>query len=253
MSHNGGIDIPIYDSKYNGFLFEQHGVYLTEHDAFALPPVDKADFKSDLMGGGARLYTMLKEKTIKLTLKVANDRLSPTLPDAGLYEVMQVLYQTEPKPLVVGERPDRYINCLLNGSIEVKDHPGYTELNVPLLANDPLFYSFDEFQRTFQAGIDNPLVMEGNAPHFPEIEVSGIANSPTLTVTNDLGEFTLRYSGTIGASDKWQIHTRDYRTNLNTGPSDYRCVKDHLVIAPGLNKFRLSQGTMTIKYRWSFY
>ena len=253
MSKNGGIDIPLYDSKYDGFLFEKNGIYLESHDAFQLPPLDKGDFKADLMGGGKRIYTMPKEKTIRLELKIANDRVSASRPDFGLYQVMQLFYKTEPKPLVIFERPDRYINCLLKSSIEVSDHPGFTSLTVALLANDPLFYSLDEFERTFLAGTDNYLVMEGNAPHFPEIVIKGVAVNPTLTVANDYGVFSIRYSGSLGASDKWEIHTRDYRSNYNTGPSDGRVTKDRLLIAPGTNVFHLSQGTMTMKYRWSWY
>lgn len=253
MSYNGGIDIPIYDSKYNGFLFEHNGVYLEDHDAFQLPSFDKGDYQADLGGGGQRLYTMPKEKTIRLDLKVANDRLSPSRPDAGLYEVLKVFYQKEPKPLVISERPDRFINCMVKGPVEVSDHPGYTALTVQLLAPDPFFYGVDEHTRIFAAGVDNILVMEGNAPHFPEITIGGACSNPTLTVTNDLGVFTLRYTGSLGASDKWNIHTRDYFSDFNSGPIDAAVRRDRLIIAPGLNKFRLSAGTMTIQYRWTYY
>lgn len=236
----------MYYNKYADVNLEPSGIYLTEHDAFALPKVVSGVFTKD-GGGGRRLYAKPKSKTIKLTLKIDNARLST--PDYGLYKAVELFAGTTPAPLVLEERPDRYIDCIPIGSISTSDSPGFTTLPVELLAPIPFFKSFDTFDMT-----DPPvIVMEGNAPHYPVFTITGPAENPILIIDNDWGISSKSYSGSLGVSDVLVIDTASDHVTLNGGGVDGLVSGPPIICAPGINQLELSAGTLRVTGCWWYY
>lgn len=236
----------MYYNKYAGVNLEPSGIYLTEHDAFALPKVVSGVF-TKLGGGGKRTYAKPRAKQINLTLKIDNSR-HPN-PDYALYEVIRLFSDNGLAPLVIAERPDRYIECISTGGIITSDSPGFTSMSISLIAPMPFFKSFDTFDMT-----DPPsIVMEGNAPHFPVFTISGPALDPVLTIENDWGTFSRSYEGSLGSSDEIVLNTERGKCTFNGGLIDSLVSGELLVCAPNLNKITLSSGSLRVTGCWWYY
>lgn len=232
-------------NKYNNIDLSSLGLYLIDHNAFAMPKIEKGIIDYELRGGGQRIYTQPSSKDIKLTMKL--DNLSA--PDTNIINAIKLFAQSSAKPFILEERPDRYINCLLKGSVSIVDEPEMTEISLDLVAENPFFLSLNEYE------VINPISisMGGNAPHFPKLTVTGIALNPTISIVNSWGTFTKTYTGSLGASDKIVIDTYLNHCTFNTGNVDGKMSGGPLKCAPGANTFLLSSGSLKVEYCYWYY
>lgn len=236
-----------YGNKFNNINLESRGIYITEHDAFTLPTLSKGVFNTEYLGGGKRTYAMPNEKQIALTIKVENAYLSNI--DYNLRQVFELFYTKTTAPLILEERPDRHIDCILTGAVSISDTPVYTELQLKLLALFPFFRSNDLFTIN-PSGI---LVFEGNATHYPIFTITGPAVDPVLLVSNKVESSMLKYTGSLGVEDKLVIDTLSHTVLLNTSPVTANLSGSIIACQPGANTLELSQGTLTVSTNWFYY
>lgn len=239
-----------YANKFDNINLEPLGIYLTSHDAFSLPSIDKGVVATELKGGGKRLYAMPKEKSIKITLMVDNAVL--VSPDLTIRRVLDIFYKDHLSPLVLSERPDRYIDCILEGAVSVGDEPGFTQMELSLLAPVPYFKSIDPAEIEIDGS--GLFVAEGNAPHFPRLEITGPAVNPTITVQTELGTQQLTYTGSLGASDSLVIDTLNGSALFNTNPvSELITWSLPFTLSPGTNLIQISSGHLKLTCHWFYY
>ena len=236
-----------YADKFNNVNLESRGIYLVEHDAFTLPNLNKSVFDTEYLGGGKRTYASPQEKQISLTVKVENKYLSNI--DQNLRQVFGLFYTNTPAPLVIAERPDRYIDCILSGAVSIADTPGFTAMQLHMIAPLPFFRSND----VFDSDVTDFLVLDGNAPHYPIFTIKGPATNPALTINNGLKSATIAYNGSLGTTDVLTIDSLQHLVLYNGSPVNGAVSGGIIPCRPGENHISLSSGTLHVKTPMFYY
>lgn len=135
----------VFDFAYDGTPLEQCNFFVENTDGLGLLPstedamIDEDDIEG-VIDQGAR-YTA---RELTLQGKLVCDSLEEQ--DQKLVEIASLFNTTQPKKLISGRHPNRYLLCQLNGEISSEFTPMYNELSIPLIAPDPFWYGDREEQ-----------------------------------------------------------------------------------------------------------
>jgi len=233
-------NLAYYQTSYRGQNLEELGIYVVDHDAFKVPPLNVATFDTDLGGGDEMQYAEFSPKEINLSLYVENQ----TNPDTRIRNLIE-LFMT-PGRLIFEERPDRFIDCRLDGSIEVKDTPSYTEVRLKLLAEFPFFLGLDEHD----VEVYDEIVPGGNTLHYPAFKITGPVENPYIKIITSEGVQLKTFNNiSLGASDILVLNCRTNIALFNGTPISSSASAGVLRLYPESNRIETNAPNLRIIYR----
>ncbi len=162
---------------------------------------------------------------------------------ASLVTLFNLLWPPSDGPLILEEKPDRHINCRLNGEIVVPNTPLHYELSIPLIASDPFFYSLVEHEQEGAGEYEN----KGTGPAYPLIEITGPCVDPIVTING----LELKYIGSLSSLDVLRIDTKARTARFN-GVFAKSYNKRYTIFKPGINNTEISSGNLKILWRDSW-
>lgn len=136
---------------------------------------------------------------IEIDLTVVAD--SPTGLRTAVRDIADKLDADEPKPLIILDEPDKYINAVISGDSEFDTIYRIGQGKVKFYAPDPFWYAVNDDIFTYTNQTVNQFNRKGNANSYPIIEITGTSGSGgtyTLTTENTV----MKYTGALASGEK---------------------------------------------------
>lgn len=149
---------------------------------------------------GSFYYQKVSESvTIEIELSIKAE--SPTDLRSKVRELAELIDADEPKPLIVADEPDKYINAIIADESQLETIYRVGQGVITMFAPDPYWYAVEDdiFEYT-TTGIKN-FTRKGNTISYPTIEIIGTSNaSGSFTVVTD--NASLKYTGELKQGER---------------------------------------------------
>lgn len=225
-------------TKYNGVEFDTLNLYLENDNLGLMPNSESQESNPENLDGVFDNPGFFKEREFSLECKLVCENKEDHL--IKLAQVAHLFWTYEDRPLIIAHRPDRYINCMINGKIEHSLTGLHTALSIPMVAVDPFFYSIQ--QHSSSPGV---VVNLGNFETRPIIIIHGIAVNPIININGAL----MTYEGALSNMDSLVIDTYNRTVYFNGHQASAYFNRIYVGLKPGGNTVTCSSGTCTIFWR----
>ena len=148
---------------------------------------------------GSYFYRKVSDSvTIEIDIAVVAD--SPNELRTKIRDLAEKLDAEEPKPLIIHDEPDKYINVIISDNTDLEGLYYFGKATIKFFAPDPFWYAVDDdiFEFT-TTGVKN-FTRKGNADSYPRIEIKGTSNGGSFTVITD--NTTMTFTGTLLQGEK---------------------------------------------------
>ncbi len=148
---------------------------------------------------GSYFYRKVSDSvTIEIDIAVVAN--SPTELRKKIRDLAEKLDAEEPKPLIIHDEPDKYINVIISDNTDLEGLYYFGKTTVKFFAPDPFWYAvYDDIFEFTTTGVKN-FTRKGNADSYPRIEIKGTSNGGSFTVITD--NTTMTFTGTLLQGEK---------------------------------------------------
>ena len=110
---------------------------------------------------------------------------SPTDLRAKVRDIAEKLDAEEPQRLIIHDEPDKYVNAIIADESALETIFRIGQGTVTFFAPDPFWYAVEDdiFEYTV-TGLQN-FTRKGNTDSYPRIEIKGVNNGGSITITTD--------------------------------------------------------------------
>jgi phage-related protein len=226
---------------YNGISTDIYHFFL-ESDTIGLMPVPRDRvIKADEFDGSLFQGKDFSPREFELSGVISPNSIEEL--ETCIESFVKLFSFDEDRPLVLDKYPGIELRCRLNGNISRLNTGSHCRLTIPLIAQDPFWYSIEEYSIDILGS--GSLESFGNYPTSRlKIIVSGIATDPQIEIRGQL----VTYTGTLSAVDKLIIDSSKRIITFNTANASRNHNKMFPKIYPGLNNLSISSGSMTVKW-----
>lgn len=179
---------------------------------------------------------------IEIDLIIVGD--SPENLRANIRQFATIIDAPEPKPLILPDEPDKYINAIISGDTGLETLYRAGQGTITMFAPDPYFYAINDdiFENTETGRYS--FSRKGNTVSFPDIEIEGSNLNGEITVETDFSEMTFDGELNVGETlvlDSELLTAKVVETDGNVRSAiPYLDKLDFPVLQPGTNHISIT-------------
>lgn len=227
---------------YNGHKPEDYYFFFESCDIGLLPTARERTINIEGKPGINFQGRDFSEREFTIEGVIVPDDIS--LLDLYVRQFISLFSMEEDRPLIPNTEPDKYLNCRLRSNISVKSTITHCRLSIPLIAQDPFWYSVN----THEVPVISNHIIQSNGNHdttHVTIDIRGPVTSPSLKIS----DMEFLYTGTLSEVDTLYIDGYNKTLRFNTANGSKYHNKIFPVIKPGKNTITLSGGSGLIKWQ----
>ncbi len=228
------------DFTFGGIDSDSLNLYLKSHNIGILPDTIDLFIENDSLDGTDDQGTLYDARSFNLDCILICDTLEDQY--NKLKAIHNLFFTNTPKPLILEEEPDKFLNCQLNGAINIANTGLYTELSIPLIAPDPFWYSVEE-----HISSSNQIYNNGNyyTPFIMTLQ-GPVSSTPVKIYINDE---IMQYDIALSSVDTLYIDTNKEIVLFNGFNAAKHFNNIFPKLRPGANSIYTIHGSISIKWR----
>jgi phage-related protein len=110
-------------------------------------------------------------------------------------DLAELLDADEPKPLIINDEPDKFINCIISDDSSLETIYRLGQTTIKMFAPDPFWYAVDDDIFNYTSTATQAFNRKGNADSYPTIEIKGTSAGGAFTLATDNNVLT--FTGTL--------------------------------------------------------
>jgi predicted phage tail component-like protein len=153
----------------------------------------------------------------------------------------------EPKPLIILDEPDKYINAVLSDDSTLETSFNLAQGKIKFYAPDPFWYAVVDNVFTYTDTNLHNFTRDGNANSYPIIEIKGVSGSgDSFTLTT--GNTTMKYTGALTSSQSLLLDSESLTAYIKNSDGTQTSVLNKLdnldfpVLTKGANSVQVTTG-----------